>query len=144
METKQTMTALIFPTELHKQATEIVRDFFLEQKNVDTILLANSLARGKATPESDIDIAILIKQTTSNSEITELENIWQDFLNTDQTLNQFKKLGRFAQIHLDIIDGVFEPAIWEDGGEIDFFEVEIGNRLLYSVPLTEEGNNSKN
>lgn len=143
METKQTMTALIFPTELHKQATEIVRDFFLEQKNVDTILLANSLARGKATPESDIDIAILIKQTTSNSEITELENIWQDFLNTDQTLNQFKKLGRFAQIHLDIIDGVFEPAIWEDGGEIDFFEVEIGNRLLYSVPLTEEGEQFK-
>ena len=133
------MTELIFPTELHKQATKIVIDFFLGQQNVDTILLVNSLARGKAISESDIDIAILMTQKTNNSEITRLDDVWQDFLNSDPTLIQYKNSDRFAQIHLDIIDGVFEPAIWEDGGGIDFFEVEIGNRLLYAAPLTGEG-----
>lgn len=133
------MTEIIFPTELHRQATEVIKGFFLDQKNIDTILLVNSLARGKATSDSDIDMAILIRQTTNNSEITRLENIWQNFLNSDSTLNRYKNSNRYAQIHLDLINGVFEPAIWEDGGGIDFFEVEIGNRLLYSVPLTGEG-----
>ncbi|CAN5409796.1 hypothetical protein BH10BAC2_BH10BAC2_41990 [soil metagenome] len=142
-DTKLTMTELIFPTELHKQTTEVVRDFFLGQKNIDTILLVNSLARGKATSESDIDIAVLISQATNNSKIIRLDKIWQDFLNSDPTLNQYKKSDRFAQIHLDIIDGAFAPTIWEDGGNIDFFEVEIGNRLLYSVPLTSEGEHFK-
>jgi len=137
------MTELIFPTELHKQATEVVRDFFLGQKNIDTILLVNSLARGKATSESDIDIAVLVMQETNNLEITRLENIWQDFLNSNARLNQYKNSSRFAQIHLDIIDGAFAPAIWEDGGNIDFFEVEIGNRLLYSAPLAGEGEHFK-
>ncbi len=138
------MTQLIFPTELHRQATEVVKNFFLRQQNIDTILLVNSLARGKATSESDIDIAVLVTQTTNILEITGLENIWQHFLNSDPTLNQYKNSDRFAQIHLDIIDGVFETAIWEDGGGIDFFEVEIGNRLLYSAPLTGEGEHFKN
>ncbi|MEO5942039.1 MAG: nucleotidyltransferase domain-containing protein [Ferruginibacter sp.] len=137
------MIKIAFPTELHRQATDLVKDFFHRQQNVDTILLVNSLARGKSTSESDIDIAVLLTETTNNSEIIRLENIWQNFLNSDPTLIQYKNSHRFAQIHLDIIDGVFEPAIWEDGGGIDFFEVEIGNRLLYSFPLSGEGEHFK-
>lgn len=137
------MTELIFPTELHRQATEVVKYFFLGQQNIDTVLLVNSLARGKATSDSDIDIAVLITPTTNNSETIQLENSWQSFLNSDATLNKYKYSNRYAQIHLDIINGVFEPAIWEDGGGIDFFEVEIGNRLVYSTPLTGEGEHLK-
>ncbi len=138
------MPELTFPTELHKRATYVVIDLFLAQQNIDTILLVNSLARGKATSESDIDIAVLVMEKTNNSEITQLGNVWQDFLNSDPTLIQYKNSNRFAQMHLDIIDGVFKPAIWEDGGVIDFFEVEIGNRLLYSTPMTGEGEHFKN
>lgn len=141
-ETKK-MPELIFPTELHKQTIEVAKNFFLQQQNIDTILVVNSLAREKATLESDIDMAILITQSTPNSEIIKLENIWQEFLKSNPTLNQFKKSSKFAQIHLDIIDGVFEPTIWEDGGSVDYFEVEIGNRLLYSTPLTTEGEHFK-
>lgn len=113
------MKEIIFPTGLHRQATEVVKDFFVEQQNVDTILLVNSLACGKATPDSDIDMAILISETANKAEIIELDNSWQDFLNSDPTLNQYIKSNRFAQIPLDIIVGVFEPSIWEDGGGID-------------------------
>ena len=113
------MTQIIFPTELHRQATEVITTFFLEQKHIDTILLVNSLARGKATPESDIDIAILATQTITKKEIETLEGTWLDFLNTNPTLSRYINSDKFAQIHLDIIEGVFEPAIWEDGGAID-------------------------
>ncbi|MEO5996395.1 MAG: nucleotidyltransferase domain-containing protein [Chitinophagaceae bacterium] len=133
------MTEIIFPTELHKQATEVIKRFFLEQKNIDTILLVNSIARGKASPDSDIDIAVLVSQTISSTEMVKLDITWNDFLNSNPTLNLYRNSNKFAQIHLDIIDGIFEPAIWEDGGSIDFFEVEIGNRLLYSASLTNIG-----
>jgi predicted nucleotidyltransferase len=130
---------MIFPTALHKEATEVIKAFFLKQQNIDTILLVNSMARGKASPESDIDIAVLASQTISEKEITNLNNTWVDFLTSNQALNQYIKSQKFAQIHVDIIDGIFKPPIWEDGGGVDFFEVEIGNRLVYSSPLTAEG-----
>lgn len=133
------MTEIIFPSELHRQATEAINDFFLEQKNIDTILVVNSLARGKATPESDIDLAVLTSQTITKAELASLEGTWHNFLHSNETLNQYRTSGKFAQIHLDIIDGIFEPSLWENGGSIDFFEVEIGNRLLYSASLTGEG-----
>src|SRR3954469_10087476 len=117
------MTEINFPTGLHKQTVNVIKDFFYGQKNVDTILLTNSLAREKATADSDIDFAILVSHSAENKEIIHLESIWQDFLVTNQTLNQYKNSNKFSQIHLDIIDGVFKPAIWEDGGAVDFFEV---------------------
>ena len=133
------MVEFIFPTELHKQAVGVIEHFFHDQQNIDTILIVNSLARGKATPESDIDIAVLASEAISNTALAELESNWLDFMNANSTLKQFKKLGKYAHIHLDIFDGIFEPAAWEDGGVVDFFEVEIGNRLLYSMPLNDEG-----
>lgn len=136
---KLPMKKIAFPTELHRQATEAIKDFFLEQLNIDTILLLNSLARGKAKPESDIDIAILVSQATTIKEKIRLESTWKDFLDSNLTLTLYRNSDKFAQVHLDIIDGIFEPAIREEGGSVDFFEVEIGNRLLYSVPLTGEG-----
>jgi len=68
------MAEIIFPTELHKQVTESIKGFFLKQKNIDTILLANSLARGKATPESDIDLAVLTSKTITKAKIQKLES----------------------------------------------------------------------
>ena len=137
------MIQLTFPTELHRQATKIVSDFFQGQKHIDTILLLNSLARGKATAESDIDIAVLKTEKADRDNISTLTNNWRHFLNTNPVLKKYINSNPFAQIHLDIINGVFEPAPWEDGGAVDFFEVEIGNRLLYSVPLTDEGDHFK-
>jgi predicted nucleotidyltransferase len=133
------MAEIIFPTQLHKAAVQVVENFFLSQPHIDTILLVNSLARGKATIDSDIDICILVTETTSDEEIIVLENIWNDMLSSDKILYQYKNSHQFAGIHLDIIDGVFNPEPWENGGGIDFFEVEIGNRLGYAAPLGAKG-----
>jgi predicted nucleotidyltransferase len=52
----------IFPTILHQDTAELVRDYFLITSNVDTVLVVNSCARGQAVPESDLDFAILENQ----------------------------------------------------------------------------------
>jgi predicted nucleotidyltransferase len=128
-----------FPTELHELAVNTIADFFLAQEHTDTVLLLNSLARGKATPESDIDIAVLVNEENCPEKIIELTGCWEDFLKANHVLSRYVNSNRYAQIHLDIIDGDFKPGIWEDGGAVDFFELEIGNRLLYSAPLNTGG-----
>ncbi len=134
------MTEINFPTELHEESVNIIKDFFLLQKSVDTILLVNSMARGKATAESDIDMAVLVSPHANDAVIKELEKHWTFYLNGNQTLQQYLHSNKFAQIHLDITDGKFKPAIWEDGTSVDFFELEIGNLLLYSLPMNGQGN----
>jgi hypothetical protein len=53
-----------FPTKLHQDAAGLIRDYFLALSDVDTVLVVNYCARGKAVPESDLDFAILVKPGT--------------------------------------------------------------------------------
>ena len=48
-----------FPTSIHRRAAEAIVDFSMGLP-VEAVLLVNSRARGTATPESDLDIALLI------------------------------------------------------------------------------------
>jgi len=128
---------LRFPTEAHQRAAEIAADYFRAQANVDTVLIVNSCARGQATPESDLDMAILVRQGTER--IAERERAWMDFMTRTPELNAFIHSGRFTQIHLDVVDGTFHPSVWDDGGGPDSFEIEVGNRIAYSAPFGEVG-----
>src|SRR3954471_1857180 len=94
-----------FPTMLHQDTAEIVRDYFLAIHEVDTVLVVNSCARGQAVPESDLDYAILVNPDTTEDEIKGIENSWQIYLEKQPTLLKYRQSGRFADIHLDIIDG---------------------------------------
>jgi hypothetical protein len=48
------------------------------------------------------------------------------------------------QIHLDLINGMYTPSIWEDGEGPDGFELEVGNHLAYSAVFSEPGSHFKN
>jgi predicted nucleotidyltransferase len=133
------VTAARFPTLLHQQVAELVRDFFATQVRVDTVLLVNSCARGQAVPDSDVDVAVLVKSTTSGEELRELERLWVQFAGAQPLVEQFRRAGRFSQVHLDVFDGKITPSIWDDGGGPDSFEVEIGNRFAHSLPLHKSG-----
>lgn len=128
-----------FPTELHRQTAWLVKDFFLPLPGVDTFLVVNSCARGKATPESDLDFAVLVNPDTAQAEISDLEQRWQLFSKTNSDILKYKKSHRFAHIHLDIIDGKYLPSVWDDGGGPDYFEVEVGNRIAYAATLGNTG-----
>lgn len=129
----------IFPTRLHEDAAEVIKDYFLKIPSTDTVLVVNSCARGQAVPESDLDFAILIKPGTSFIELKEIETDWQIYSEIQPELLKYKESGPSAHLHLDLINGDYIPEIMEHGGGPDFFEIEIGNQICYSAPLGEAG-----
>jgi hypothetical protein len=118
----------------------MISAFFLSNTNVDTILMVNSCARGTAVPESDLDLAILLKPKSNPNEIEILNRSWMAYLETEPAFLKFKQSSPFASIHLDIIEGVYIPGILEMAGPIDYFEIEIGNQVCYSAPMNDAGN----
>lgn len=129
----------VFPSKLHRETAELVRDYFLTISFVDTILVVNSCARGQAVPDSDLDFAILVKPDTTQTEIKNIETAWQQYLQKQPTILKYKQSGSFAHLHLDIIDGNYTPSIWEIGTVSDYFELEIGNQICYSAPVDHAG-----
>jgi len=128
-----------FPTMLHQDTAELVRDYFLTMSNVDTVLVVNSCARGQAVPESDLDFAVLVKPETTPTEIGNIETAWLNYSVNQPTFLKYKKSNQFAHLHLDIIDGSYAPTILEIGVASDFFEIEIGNQICYSAPMYNAG-----
>jgi predicted nucleotidyltransferase len=126
-----------FPTPLHQEATETIVHFCQRLPSVDAVLMVNSLARGQGTPQSDLDMVVLVPAGVLASERVELEAEWTAFRHNDPTLQRFHQSGRFAHVHLDFIDGVYTSEVWDEGGGPDAFEIEVGNHVFYSAPLWE-------
>ncbi len=133
------MSSLEFPTKLHHDAAETVNEYFLNVAAVDTVLIVNSCARGQAVAESDLDLAILVAPGTSNNEMNNMHTEWQSYSANAPAILKFRQSSSFAHIHLDIIDGKYIPGIIDAGEPIDYFEVEIGNQIYYSAPITTAG-----
>ena len=128
-----------FPTLLHLEASEVINEYFIRVPCVDTVLVVNSCARGCAVPESDLDLAILVKHDTKRDEILYIENSWETYSRTHPTLIKYKQSSQFADLHLDIIDGLYKPMDMGNGEPIDYFEIEIGNQICYSAPMGGAG-----
>jgi predicted nucleotidyltransferase len=128
-----------FPTHSHQRAAGAVIDFFRSYDHVEAVLVTNSCARGTATPESDLDMAVLIAPDISTTERLDLEKSWQAYSAADEVFRSLRQAGRFTGVHLDLFDGRFTPEVWDDGGGPDGFELEVGNLLYYSASLWERG-----
>src|SRR5437867_2766011 len=139
LHAKLMISPLRFPTELHREVAELAGDFFSAHASVDTILVVNSCARGRAVTGSDLDLAVLMMPTEASQEVQSLTTLWQEFIATQPLIHRFRSTGRFTQVHVDVFDGRMVPTVWDDGGGPDSFEVEIGNRLAYAAPLHEAG-----
>ena len=133
------LSPLRFPTEFHRGVAELAGDFFSAHAHVDTILVVNSCARGRAVAGSDLDLAVLILPTAASEEVQALTTLWQEFIAAQPLIHRFRSTGKFTQVHVDVFDGRMVPTVWDDGGGPDSFEVEIGNRLAYAAPLHEAG-----
>jgi hypothetical protein len=129
----------IFPTHLHRQLAELAAVFFTQCPEVDTVLVTNSCARGQAVPESDLDMQILVREGVDEASRLALEAAWRDYAAAHELMRVFKQSGHFAHVHLDVTDGVFEPARWDDGGGPDDFEIGVGNLVAHAAPLGEIG-----
>jgi predicted nucleotidyltransferase len=133
------ISPLRFPTEIHQEVAKLAGEFFSAHAHVDTILVVNSCARGRAVAGSDLDLAVLITPAAAGLEVQSLTMLWQEFIAAQPLIHRFRSTGRFTQVHVDVFDGRMVPTVWDDGGGPDYFEVEIGNRLAYAAPLHEAG-----
>ena len=85
------LTRPVFPTKLHQDAAEIVRNYFGNVPETDTILVVNSCARGQAVPESDLDFAILVSPETTTAQINIIDTAWQTFSGSQPAILNYKK-----------------------------------------------------
>ncbi|TLN23438.1 hypothetical protein FDZ74_03970 [bacterium] len=128
----------VFPTDQHRQAAETAARFFAGRDLVDSVLVTNSIARGVAVAGSDLDMNVLLAAGAGKARADALQGEWDVFRATDPRLLAFEASGPFVHLHLDVTLGQFVPAVWDDGGGPDDFEIGIGN-LLRAAPLGSPG-----
>ena len=124
-----------YPTPEHRQAAEVITDYFVTNYKIDAVLLVNSCARGKATRDSCLDIVMLAKPDASRSSLKELEAGWQELEKSSEVIRSLYKTGKYSVVHPDFISGDFQLREQDEAAGPDDFEVEVGNFLAYSVPL---------
>lgn len=128
-----------FPTPLHRDTAELARDYFSTIPGVDTVLVVNSCARGRAVPESDLDFAILMQAGLTAADGEKMEQAWKTYAETHPTFLKYRQSSPFAHLHLDVIHGNYTPFFAGKGEPIDYFEVEIGNQICYAAPMGPVG-----
>ena len=128
----------VYPTPEHRQAAEAIVDFFSTQFEIDAVLLVNSCARGKATRDSCLDVNVLAQPATLQAHLTEWQNRWEQFEQTDAVIERLRHAGKYSVVHLDFTNGAFAPVERDEAAGPDSFELEVGNFLAYSVPLWQD------
>ncbi len=128
-----------YPTVQHEQAAERIVDFFARLDDVQAVLLTCSCARGKATRDSCLDITVLIKPDLLPAKRLGLEQKWNSVYQTDPVFQSLQAIGAYSTVDLEFTSGLIKPGYhgWTTGP--DEFELTIGNLLVYSVPLWEQG-----
>ena len=129
----------IYPTPEHKAAAEAIVEFVTTNYRVDAVLLVNSCARGKATRDSCLDISVLARLEARQSLLDVLEADWLRFEETSPAIAAMKRVGKYSVVHPNFTDGTFVPPERDEAAGPDWFEVEVGNLLAYSVPLWHNG-----
>ncbi|MCC6933861.1 MAG: hypothetical protein IT292_11530 [Deltaproteobacteria bacterium] len=126
-----------YPTTTHQRAAEAATSFFSSKAEVEAILLTCSCARGKATKDSCIDIAVLAPEAMLADKKDKLELEWQDYYQQDNIFSDLHAVGVYSHIDLLLFSGNFHPAelSWTTGA--DEFELAIGHLVAYAVPLFE-------
>lgn len=128
-----------YPTVEHEKASKAIVNFFSKRSDIEAVILTGSCARGKATRDSCLDIAILTRPEIFPNKKTALEREWNKYYETSEVFKSLRQVGKYSHVDLDFIDGDFEPKLrsWTSGP--DEFELEIGNSLVYVVPLWDRG-----
>jgi predicted nucleotidyltransferase len=128
-----------YPSPQHEKAAERIVDLFSREGNVHAILLTCSCARGKATRDSCLDIAILVRPGILPAEQNDLEQMWETSYRDESVFQDLRAVGAYSHADLEFVDGVIQPGYhgWTSGP--DEFELVIGNLLAYSHLLFEQG-----
>jgi predicted nucleotidyltransferase len=124
-----------YPTREYERAAQRVVEYFAPRKEVSAVLLTASCARGKASPDSCLDMVVLLEPEAYTAQLSDLQKDWDAFLQVEQAFQELMKVGAYSNLEVDFYDGQFFPGDhgWTTGA--DGFELGIGNLLVYSVLL---------
>lgn len=128
------VTLAAYPTDEHARAASAITGFFAECEETDAVLLTNSCARGKATPDSCLDMQVIVRPEA----VARLDAAFRRFAADSTDVRELGRAGRFSDLHLDVSDGVVALQPIEEEG-IPWSEVSIGTFFVYSVPLHVSG-----
>jgi len=128
-----------YPTRQHEQAAEAIVAAFSQHPDVEAVILMGSCARGRASPDSCVDIMIMVLPQVLAEKRAALEGFWTDLYQGDPVFETLRHVGKYSHVDLLLVDGRFEPQPREWTGGPDEFELEIGNTLVYSAALWERG-----
>ncbi|NJN43822.1 MAG: hypothetical protein HC806_03165, partial [Anaerolineae bacterium] len=70
----------------------------------------------------------------------QVEARWEAFYEGEEVFRELEAVGKYSEVHLDIIGEDYTPEERDTTSGPDAFEIGIGNHLVYSVPLFEQGN----
>lgn len=132
--TQGRFTLNAYPTAAHESAASAITEFFASRDETDAVLLANSCARGKATPDSCLDMQVIVPTDA----VADVEEQWQAFLAESGAVAGLRNAGRFSDLHLDVWDGVIAAGVIEEAG-FDDLEIAVGNLFVYDLPLFLRG-----
>jgi hypothetical protein len=124
-----------YPTPAHAAAAQTIVDYLVADQRVESVLLTNSCARGKASKDSCLDIAALVQPDVREQDGGAMDKAWEQFYRSDDIFRQLEAAGQFAEVHFDYITGQFAPGLRDEVSPPDNFEIEIGNYLIYAHPL---------
>jgi predicted nucleotidyltransferase len=124
-----------YPSQEHKDASEAITEYWINNYPIEAVLLVNSCARNKATRDSCLDIVVLARPEIIRSGLKRWEEQWDDFNQTNPVIQTLEGVGKYSVVHLDFSDGVFVPTEQDEAAGPDSFELGVGNYLAYSVDL---------
>lgn len=123
-----------YPTSEHEQGAQRVVEFFAQQPGVAAVLLTCSCARGKASADSCLDVAVVLHPDAAR---LDLEAMWAYADASDPVFQRLRAVGKYSNVDMTFTDGRFDPAAFHHGWTTgpDDFELAVGNLLVYCVPL---------
>jgi predicted nucleotidyltransferase len=137
MDTGLSHAKVAYPSPEHERAAEAATEFFAGRPEAGALLFVGSCARGKASPDSCLDLGLLLSPGLTSAARASLARAWDLHRETAPAFEALRRVGRYSNVEVDFHDGRFKPQArsWTSGP--DPFELEIGNLLVYAAPLWE-------
>ncbi len=128
-----------FPTDVHRAAAEAVVDYFAPLPRIQAVLLTCSCARGRAAPESCVDMAVLLDPGDLPLFRDQESARLNAFLASNAACVALQRRVPWGGAEMDRISGEFTPGEHHFTSGPDDYELEIGNALAWVHPLLLRG-----